>query len=1135
MERDSPRHEKIRFRRDEITDLATLPSCAGLDPDLFKRSRWSRARRAALAILAGVGSLIALAVAGVIIVSVFGIGSERLRLEAEKAIEAIAGVDIVAAVGPARLTLDGSHFLAVEARDVSFKNASDGADIIDAGVVRFGFRFLPLLTGNLRLSSATFGDARIVASALPTRNIDWAASLRNAEGLIDPDKLAEGVFAAVNGALDAVQTQSTRTIALENIEFVLPESGSMRQVRIVEATLAESGSGSLDLSAETEIDGRAVRIAATAQRDPVSRRITSLQLTAVSPTSAQSEVGAATKNNGLRIGSANLKISGAEGTGAEPAALKADLTMKGSEVDLGARGILAGDIDLTASLVAGAGRIEVQKLLVTAGRSILDFNGIVTPQAGSEAGGKPAYRFGLLSRRSTISPDGSPEPALNAQIRVEGNFEPVGRVLNADRILLKSSGPGEALGAASIELVEGKSPGLSAAFSVHDMSVSHVKQLWPWFAARPARLWVLENLFGGRVSDGRIQFKVEPGRLGNGIPLSGNEVFGTVALSDTRFDTAGLIPPVRDAVGSVDFRGNDVDISLTSGTVFMPSGRTVAASNGTLTIKKANIRPVIGKLNIDVAGNAPAITELASYDPINAMRFIGFSPEDFVGEVSGNVKADIPLHKGIDSGRLGWLVALDYKNLSLAKPVDGQMITEADGSIVVEPGKAVISTKARLSGVPAEIDLVEPLGKSKTERQRKVVLVLDEKGRETLVPGLSGLLDGTVKVSLDLLGKGRHKVSADLTAAKLDIPWAGWTKGPGIAAQVDFILEKEGDKSTLSDFNLSGKTFAVDGTVSLSQGSLSSARFSNVRLNRGDDVAVSIKQTGKGYAIDINGNALDARSLIKQFTSDVDTATKANQSGSVSVTATVKSLTGFHGEQLSNLKLDYSGSGAKVNGLQVSASTKSGATVQIKNTSESGGRTMQMQSTDAGAVLRFLDIYKNMEGGAIKLSLAGGPDGPMSGQIDARDFWVVNEPRLSSIVSSPPPGDNRSLNQAVKRDIDTSRVKFERGFTEISKGDGRLTLANGILRGQLIGATFQGTLYDKAGNMDMTGTFMPAYGLNRLFGEVPLIGIILGNGRDGGLIGVTFKLSGDADAPTLQVNPLSVIAPGIFRSIFEFQ
>ena len=69
----------------------------------------------------------------------------------------------------------------------------------------------------------------------------------------------------------------------------------------------------------------------------------------------------------------------------------------------------------------------------------------------------------------------------------------------------------------------------------------------------------------------------------------------------------------------------------------------------------------------------------------------------------------------------------------------------------------------------------------------------------------------------------------------------------------------------------------------------------------------------------------------------------------------------------------------------------------------------------------------------------------------------------------------------------------------------------------------------------MTGTFLPAYGLNRIFGEIPLIGEILGNGRDKGLIGITFKLSGAAKSPELTVNPISLVAPGIFRQIFEFQ
>jgi hypothetical protein len=52
---------------------------------------------------------------------------------------------------------------------------------------------------------------------------------------------------------------------------------------------------------------------------------------------------------------------------------------------------------------------------------------------------------------------------------------------------------------------------------------------------------------------------------------------------------------------------------------------------------------------------------------------------------------------------------------------------------------------------------------------------------------------------------------------------------------------------------------------------------------------------------------------------------------------------------------------------------------------------------------------------------------------------------------------------------------------------------------------------------------------------VPIIGSILGNGRDRGLLGITFKLEGPFDTPRLSVNPLSLIAPGVFRNIFEFE
>jgi hypothetical protein len=147
----------------------------------------------------------------------------------------------------------------------------------------------------------------------------------------------------------------------------------------------------------------------------------------------------------------------------------------------------------------------------------------------------------------------------------------------------------------------------------------------------------------------------------------------------------------------------------------------------------------------------------------------------------------------------------------------------------------------------------------------------------------------------------------------------------------------------------------------------------------------------------------------------------------------------------------------------------------------------------------------------------------------------VGEERLHSLVSTPAGENGRSLNQAVRREIDVSAVKFSRGFAQVRASGGALSVANGVVRGETVGATFQGIVRDANGNIDMTGTFMPAYGLNRLFAELPLIGVILGNGNDRGLIGITFKLAGSLEHPNLTINPLSIIAPGVFRNIFEFQ
>lgn len=1044
-----------------------------------------------------------------------GLGDERLRLQAQQAVSTLAGEDFNAEIGRVGISFAGLKLIGLSVENARLTASADGWEVMQIGSARFGLRLLPLLRGQIELSSARLADARINPAAIRVEGGGQQLPVFDDKGLLDTDAALAQLFGGARRLIGLFDREDIDGIELSDIQIALgDDDNALLLVR--SASLEGDAHGALALAGELEFRDRVSTVEGQAALDADGQTIKTL---AVQLTSSLPDGGEAT-----------AKLSGSESVAGER--LEIDGRVAALTIPFGQDGSFIADVDVAASMARGTAKVEIERLDIASGRSFWRFNGAVGPNPAST---HPTYRFELVSDGSSVAPEGSPEPALPVVARLAGLWDPEARRLSVDEMGVRSS-QGEVEGRAAAIFERGKSPGLEMALDVRDMPVGQVKQLWPWFAAGGARNWVLSNIYGGHVETGRLDLTTPPGRIGNGVPFGAREVSGSFSIRGTRFDVAGRIPPVRDGVGAVSFRGSDVDISLESGTVFMAGGRTVNASNGELTVREAHVTPVIGKLRIDVEGDAGSVLQLASYDPINVRRFIDLKPADLSGSVKGTVIADIPLQRSILVESLDWKVDLDYENLSLAEPFDGQTITAANGNITVDPSKAVIDAQARMNGSPATLKLVEPLGaNSPIGRARNIALKMDDAAREAIAPGLDVLLSGVTEVELDDGSSESRGIKASLRDATLTIPWAGWSKGKGVPATVAFSLATDGNRVDLRDFTLSGDTFAASGALSFTGGEVASVRLPKARLNRGDDFSFDMKAQGKGYAITVRGKSIDARSVVKLYAKDSTGGTSQGGAAPVTLDLEVDRVVGFHGEALSNVKLKYSGTGARTDRLEFSGTTASGRQVTFRDGRQGDARNVVMNSADAGALLRFLDIYEHMEGGTIAMSLAGAGNGPLRGQVDARDFWIVDEPRLRSLVSSAPANDGRSLNQAVRGEIDTSRVQFERGFSMIEKGQGFLNLQQGVVRGPQIGSTFQGSFYDAAGNMDMTGTFMPAYGLNRIFGEIPIIGQILGNGRDRGLIGITFRLAGKAGEPQLQVNPLSVIAPGIFRSVFEYR
>jgi hypothetical protein len=142
------------------------------------------------------------------------------------------------------------------------------------------------------------------------------------------------------------------------------------------------------------------------------------------------------------------------------------------------------------------------------------------------------------------------------------------------------------------------------------------------------------------------------------------------------------------------------------------------------------------------------------------------------------------------------------------------------------------------------------------------------------------------------------------------------------------------------------------------------------------------------------------------------------------------------------------------------------------------------------------------------------------GLINVKDFSVKGEAALDRLAAGGPA-------------VGQNGVSFSRARAEFTRQNGQLTIREGVLKGPMIGGTIEGNI-DSGNQVRMSGTFVPMYGLNNMFGQIPIVGLFLGGGSNEGLIGVTYEVVGTLGQPVLRVNPISAMAPGVLRKIFEF-
>jgi Protein of unknown function/AsmA-like C-terminal region len=665
-------------------------------------------------------------------------------------------------------------------------------------------------------------------------------------------------------------------------------------------------------------------------------------------------------------------------------------------------------------------------------------------------------------------------------------------------------------------------------------------RIWPEAVAPPVRRFLVANLNGGMLDSIGLKVRMSGADIAKAVsggPTPDESLKIDFAISDGVLRAAEGLPPLSHMNVTGKVTGTSVYLKAPTGRVDMASSYSLAASDGAFTLDNYWNDNALARINFRLAGSADSLGALLQQPMIREIAGFEVDPATMTGKADLRVGIGLAVNNIPAFADLPLSVNGTVSEFGIDKLFGKDRLEGASLAIAYDKGNLAIKGDGKLGGGAASIDVQ----KTRDGGEANVTFALDEAARARRGMSFGSQLTGVLPLKATLpLGKPDKpgiRIEADLTKAGIDQLIPGWVKAAGRPGKVSFTLV-DGASTEIRDLQLDSGSAQLRGTATLSnEGTLEKAELTTFKLSSGDDMRAQVERNGGVYKVVVRGNVGDARPFAKIANSAPApagrNASTQKDSRDFDLDLALNILTGYNEEAITNASIKASMRKDSLRSLDVKG--RLGPTDIVARTAPQGGGTsiISLQSQDAGSLLRFLDVYRRMTGGDLILQLATG-EGPQAGMMMLRSFALNNEPALRRIIPTQTqivPGQDRSGNpQAVR--VDVNEVVFTKARVDFTRTAGRLDFKDAAIWGNQVGFTLGGFIDYARDRMDISGTFVPAYGLNNAFAQVPLFGPLLGGGQYEGLFAVNFRVSGPSDSPTVAVNPLSAVAPGFLRKLF---
>ena len=789
--------------------------------------------------------------------------------------------------------------------------------------------------------------------------------------------------------------------------------------------------------------------------------------------------------------------------------------------------------------------VEISPSTLTWGKSKAVISGEFRPVR--DANGAPtSWDFALKADQANLAVEEfGLSPMKVDEWQVAGSLVPQEGRVTISRFAIRS-------GDATIQLSGGfiDTPGAEEVHltgEISPMPVDVLKRFWPKFLAGKARGWALERVSGGQVLGGKFTVNFGPGELARieaGEELPAEAVSVELNISGMSIAYISGMPPVLTNEAKLTVAGMQFAVDIPEGKIAAPSGQEIALSQGRFFIPDLRKDPQQGEITFTAAGTTPTVLELLDHEPLGYIQSVGLKPDFLGGTAEGGFTLTMPLLANLEFNQIK-IKGAARLNDAIAASLIGN-VDVAGGTLDVNLTEEAVEAKGEISikGVPAELAW-QRIFRAPDERQPpiRVTANLDAAARDKLGMKINHLVQGPTPITLQIarLGEGAPSamsMQADLTDAQLVFSGLGWTKPIGRAATVQLDIVPKADGSTdLENLKILGDDINIQGGIALAPDqSLREFYFSDFSVN--DLTHVEITATVRDdQVLDIKaeGPSYDGRQFFQslfaagQFAGGAEPA----EPFGVDFTAQIDTVAGFYDTTAKDVQVTMKKRNGRLIALDAKAELNGNAPVEVNLEQSGDERLIKVEARDAGAAFRLVGFYPSIEGGeaSLQVNLDAGGAGTKTGTLWAREFVVLGDSVVNDVLTDP---NSTAVLGERKQQVTRQRIGFNQLRAPFTVGAGKFRLKDAYMNGPMLGATMRGTVDFKAQTVDLGGTYVPLYGLNSALGAIPILGRVLVGRQGEGVVGITFAIKGKLDDPSVLVNPMSVMTPGIFRQIFEF-